>query len=103
MKKSILEFSILSVAFCMVAVVGLIPQGFGLALAALGLELVGGVVLCRLYALLEREDRRRARRARQDARAHHAAQMYRAGVRVAAATPAPQAQTARAVPDLRVA
>ena len=103
MKKNALEFSIIAVAFCMFAVVGMITKGIGPALAALGLELAFGNVLCRLYALLPREERRIARRARQDARAHHAAQMYRAGVRLSAANPAPAAAAPRAVPDLRVA
>lgn len=104
MKKSMLEFGILSLALCMMVVIGMIPQGIGPALAAVALELVFGVLLCRLYALLEREDRRLARRTRQDARAHHAAQMYRAGVRLGTANAAAAASSSsRPVPNLRVA
>ena len=56
MKKNALEFSIIAVAFCMFAVVGMITKGIGPALAALGLELAFGIVLCRLYALLQDVD-----------------------------------------------
>ncbi len=102
MKKFCLECAVTALALVMLVLLTMIPQGILSALFVLGAELTLGVVVARLYALLEREERRLARRARRDARARHAAQMYRAGVRLGTADPAVR-PAARHVPDLRVA
>lgn len=84
MKKALLKLSILFVALSMVMLLGTLAHGGVTALLAAGAEAGLALLTGRLYGSLEREQRRAERRARRDAQAHKAAQLYRAGVRIAA-------------------
>lgn len=107
MKKALLKLSILFVVLSMVMLLGTLAHGGVAALLAASAEAGLALLTGRLYGSLEREQRRAERRARRDAQAHKAAQLYRAGVRIAApcGTAAPAAGESRkaAAVQLRVA
>ncbi|MBQ7858877.1 MAG: hypothetical protein IJ347_01910 [Faecalibacterium sp.] len=103
MKKSMMELSILFLGLGMAMVLGTFAYGGVIALCAFGAEVVMGLLVCRLYNCIQRIERRAERRARRDAQAHHAAQLYRAGVRLYHPPVSAQQPQQQTVPHLRVA
>jgi len=101
MKKSMMELSILFLVLGMAMGLSMLVYGGLFTAVGLAAELVMSALVCRLYNGIRRIERRAERRARRDAQAHHAAQLYRAGVRLY--NPYVPAAEQRTAPDLRVA